>query len=88
MTIKDGKLDPDRVEGQVGLPFVLTVTGDAQPHTLVIEGLVTGQKIMANAQSLVQFTVAEGSEGNKDILLDGKKAGTFAAQSASGGTTP
>lgn len=87
VTIKDGKFDPDNLEGQVGLAYVLTVTGDGTPHRLVIEGLVAGQDIAATGDTLVQFTVAEGGEGTKAITLDGNEAGTFRVQGA-GGVVP
>lgn len=84
-TIKDGKLDPDTIEGQSGLPFILTVTGDGQDHTLAIQGLVAETPIKAQGDTQVPFTVS-GEPGDKEILLDGKEAGTFRVQAPSGGT--
>ena len=84
VTISEGKLDPDRVEAQVGLPFVLTVEGDGQPHTLVIQDLVAETQIAAQGATEVQMNVPEGSEGQKDILLDGEEAGTLVVQGPGG----
>ena len=88
VTIQDGKLDPDRVEAQVGFPFVLTVVGDGQPHTLVIQDFVAETQIAPQGETQIQLSVPEGAEGEKDILLDGQDAGTFAAQGAGGITDP
>ena len=84
VSIQDGELDPDRVEAQVGIPFVLTVEGDGQPHTLAIEGLVNETQIAPQGETQVQLNVPEGSEGDHPILLDGEEAGTLAAQGAGG----
>src|SRR5215211_6322564 len=43
VSIKDGKLDPEYIEGDVGMAFVLTINGDGQPHTIEIDGLVDSQ---------------------------------------------
>ena len=88
VTIRDGKLDPDNIEGNVGMPFVLTVNGDGQPHTLEIDGLVTSTNVNAQGQTQIGFTVAEESAGTKTIRLDGKDAGTFEAMTAGGSTDP
>lgn len=84
VTIVDGKLDPDRVEAQVGIPFVLAVEGDGQPHTFVIQDLVAETQIAAQGATEVQLNVPEGSEGDKEILLDGEEAGTLSVQGAGG----
>jgi hypothetical protein len=84
VSIQDGELDPDRVVAQVGIPFVLTVEGDGQPHTLAIEGLVTETQIAAQGETQVQLNVPEGSEGDHPILLDGEEAGTLAVEGAGG----
>lgn len=83
VSIRDGKLDPERLEGNPGEPFVMTITGDGTEHTLVIENVVDGQAIAAEGQTNVQFTVPE-QPGEFAITLDGNEAGTFAAMSASG----
>ena len=83
VSIEDGKLDPDTVEGQVGQPFILTVTGDGQAHTLEIEGLVNETSINPQGETLGHFTVG-GEAGDRRILLDGNEAGTLKAQSAGG----
>lgn len=44
VTIKNGKIDPGTIDAQVGLPYILTVTGDGQEHTIEIQDLVTAQK--------------------------------------------
>ncbi len=82
--IRDGNLDPDRFQAQVGLPFVLTIEGDGQPHTLVIQDLVAETQIAAEGETQVQLNVPEGSEGDKPILLDGEEAGTLEVQGAGG----
>lgn len=82
--IKDGKLDPETVSGTVGLPFIMTVRGDGSAHVLDIQDLVADYPIAADGETPVQFTVAEGSEGDKDILLDGEEAGTFRSQDVGG----
>jgi PBP1b-binding outer membrane lipoprotein LpoB len=83
VSISNGRLDPDRLEANVGEPFVMTVTGDGTQHTLEIENVVDGQAIAAEGQTDVQFTVPEQS-GDYRILLDGNEAGTFVAQGAGG----
>ena len=83
VAIRDGALEPDTIEGQIGQPFILTVEGDGAEHTLAIEGLVDEEPIAAEGETLVQFTV-EGEAGDKAILLDGEEAGTFRAQAAGG----
>lgn len=84
VAIVDGRLDPDRVEAQVGIPFVMTVEGDGQPHTLVVEDLVAETQIAAQGPTEVQLNVPEGGEGDKEILLDGEEAGTLSVQGAGG----
>ncbi len=88
VAIKDGKLDPDNIESQVGQPFILVVEGDGSPHTLEIEGIVAGEEIPANQTKEVSFTVPQQQTGTVKILLDGKEAGSFEIQGASGGTNP
>ena len=83
VSLRDGKLDPDRLEGTPGESFVMTVNGDGAEHTLEIEGLVDSQTIAADGPTQVQFTVAE-QPGEFSILIDGEQAGIFASQSASG----
>lgn len=85
VAIKDGKLDPDNVESQAGQPFVLIVQGDGTPHTLEIEGIVTGQEIPANQTTEVSFAVPDQDTGTTRILLDGQEAGTFSVQNVAGG---
>lgn len=84
VAIVDGRLDPDRVEGQVGIPFVLTIEGDGQTHTFAIQDLVTEQEIAAQGETPIELNVPEGSEGDKQILLDGEEAGTLSVQGAGG----
>ena len=83
VAIKDGGIDPDTIEGHVGLPFILTVQGDGAAHMLEIRDLVAATPINPQGETLVQFTVPEGA-GEQDILLDGQKVGTFQAQAAGG----
>jgi len=84
VAIREGKLDPGQVEAQVGFPFVLTVEGDGQPHSLVIQDLVAETQINAQGETQVQLNVPEDSEGDKAILLDGEEAGTLEVQGAGG----
>lgn len=88
VSIKDGKLDPDTIEGNVGMAFILTVNGDGQPHTLEIDGLVDSTNVNAQGETEIAFTIAEESVGTKTIRLDGKDAGTFEAMTAGGSTDP
>lgn len=85
VTIKNGKLDPDNVESQAGLPFVLLVEGDGTEHTLEIEGIVNSQQIAANGSTEVSFAVPQQDTGTARILLDGQEAGTFSVQNVGGG---
>ncbi len=85
VAIKDGKLDPDNVESQAGLPFVLIVEGDSSAHTLEIEGIVNSQQIPANQTTEVSFVVPDMETGTARILVDGKEAGTFRVQNVGGG---
>ena len=87
VTIEGGELDPELIEGQVGESYVLTVRSDAA-HTFAIDGIVTETQIAANQDNLVQFTVPEQGEGDKNILIDGEEAGTFRVQQAGGVTDP
>ena len=87
VTIANGELDPELIEGQVGEAFVLTVQSDAA-HAFAIDGIVTEQQIAANQDNLIQFTVPEQDVGDKDILIDGEQAGTFRVQEAGGVTDP
>ena len=82
--IENGEIDPDMLEGQAGLPYLLTVEGDGQPHTLVITDLVAEQQIAPTGQTQVQLNVPENISGDRDILLDGEQAGTFRIQGAGG----
>ena len=82
--IADGELDPDILEGQAGLPYILTVEGDGQPHTLVVTDLVAEQQIAPQGQTQVQLNIPENISGDRDILLDGKQAGTFRIRGAGG----
>lgn len=84
VTIANGKLDPDRIEAQAGIPFVLTVEGDGQTHTFVVQDLVAETQIAAQGATEVQLNVPEGTEGDKQILLDGQEAGTLSVQGAGG----
>jgi len=88
VTIKNGKIDPDTIDTQVGLPYILTVTSDGQPHRIGIEGLVTAQQVKAQGDTLVQMNIPEGADGEKDILIDGKKAGTLRVTGAGGAVNP
>ncbi len=83
VSLRDGRLEPDRLEGTPGESFVMTINGDGTEHTLQIEGLVDSQTIAAEGPTQVQFTVAE-QPGEFPILIDGEEAGIFASQSASG----
>lgn len=84
VAIEDGDLDPDRFEAQVEIPYVLTVEGDGEAHTLAIEDLVTETEIAAEGETQVQVNIPPGSEGDKAILLDGEEAGTLAVLGAGG----
>ncbi len=88
VAIKDGRLDPDNIEGNVGMAFILIVNGDGQPHTLEIEGLVDSENVNAQGQTQIDFTIPEEGAGTKTIRLDGKEAGTFEAMTAGGSTDP
>jgi len=83
VSLQNGQLDPDRLEGTPGESFVLIVNGDGTEHTLEIQGLVESQTIAAEGQTRVEFTVAE-EPGEYPILIDGEQAGLFASQSAGG----
>ncbi len=83
VAIKDGKLDPERIEANVGEPFVLTVTGDGTAHKISIDGVVNEEDIAADGQTNIEFTAPEES-GEFAITIDGAEAGTFAAQEAGG----
>jgi hypothetical protein len=83
VALKDGKLDPERIEANVGDPFVITVTGDGTAHTFEIEGVVAETEIAADGQTNVEFTAPEES-ADYPITIDGKQAGIFAAQGAGG----
>lgn len=83
VSLVDGRLEPDRLEGTPGDAFVMTINGDGTEHTFEIEGLVDEQTIAADGPTQIQFTVAE-EPGEFPILIDGAEAGTFAAMSASG----
>lgn len=83
VAIKDGKLDPERIEANVGDPYVITVTGDGTAHKLSIESVVDDVDIAADGQTDVEFTAPENS-GEFAITIDGKDAGIFAAQGAGG----
>lgn len=83
VAIRDGKLDPERLEGNVGEPFVMTITGDGTAHTLAIDSVVDEQDIAADGQTNVEFTVPEQS-GEFQIIIDGAEAGTFVAEGAGG----
>ncbi len=74
--IVDGKLDPSDLGDKIGTAVILNVTGDGTERTLAIEGLVDGEKIAAEGETEVDFTV-EGEPGKVDITLDGEPAGTF-----------
>jgi hypothetical protein len=77
VVIRDGGLEPEVIEGRVGMPYVLTVTGDGEEHRLSIDGIVAETAIAPEGDTVVQFTVPEMGTGDHDILLDGQKAGTF-----------
>lgn len=49
--IRDGKMDPERIEGNVGEPFVITVTGDGTAHTLAIESVVDAQDVASDGHT-------------------------------------
>ena len=82
-TITADGLDPDRFAGQIGTGFELTITGDGEKHTLLIENLVAETVIAPDGETTVAFTVA-GDPGLSDIMLDGEPVGTFERQSAGG----
>lgn len=84
VSISNGELDPSDIEGQVGVSYVLVVTGDGSPHTLAIEGIVTETPINAQGETEVAFTVPERETGAVPILLDGQEAGQFTVQGAGG----
>lgn len=83
VALKDGKLDPQRIEANVGEPFVMTIAGDGTAHKLSIEGVVDEQDIAAEGPTNIEFTVPEQS-ADYQITIDGKDAGIFAAQGAGG----
>ena len=85
VTVSDGALDPDTIDAQVGLPLVLTVTGDGTAHTLEIEELVAETQVAANGETAIPFTLPEGTTGDHTILLDGEDAGTLRVTGAGGG---
>jgi hypothetical protein len=85
VSIENGRLNPDRLEGNPGDPFVLSINGDGTEYELVIENVVNGETIAAEGQTNVEFTVPE-EPGEFAITLNGNEAGTFAAMSASGAT--
>jgi hypothetical protein len=82
-TIADGALDPDQFSAVSGTAFQLVITGDGTEHTIEIEELVAKRPIAAEGETAIDFTVT-GEPGTLDILLDGKAAGTFERQAASG----
>ena len=82
--IENGELDPELLEGQSGFPYILTVEGDGQPHTLTITDLVAEQQIAPQGQTQIQLNIPENTSGELDILLDGKRAGTFRIEGAGG----
>jgi hypothetical protein len=84
-TIANGSLQPDRYAGQIGTAFRLIITGDGTQHTLQIQDLVDETTIAATGDTSVAFTIA-GEPGDSEITLDGKRAGTFERQAASGAT--
>ncbi len=84
-TIVDGALDPERYGGPIGTAFEISVTGDGSEHMLAIQELVDDTTIAAEGSTVVAFTI-EGEPGELEITLDGKPAGTFERQSASGST--
>lgn len=86
VTIANGALAPSDIEGQVGVSYVLVVTGDGSPHTLAIDGIVTETPINAQGETEVAFTVPERGTGAVPILLDGEEAGQFTVQGAGGAT--
>ena len=83
VSLQDGRLEPDRLEGTPGESFVLIVNGDGTEHTIEIEGLVQEETIAAEGETRVEFTVAE-EPGDYPILIDGEEAGIFASQSPGG----
>lgn len=83
VSLEDGQLEPNRLEGTPGESFVLTINGDGTEHTFEIEGLVESRPIAAEGRTQVPFTVAE-EPGEFPILIDGEEGGVFASQSASG----
>jgi hypothetical protein len=83
VSLQDGQLEPNRLEGTPGESFVLIINGDGTEHTIEIEGLVQEERIAAEGQTRVEFTVAE-EPGEYPILIDGEEAGIFASQSAGG----
>jgi hypothetical protein len=85
-TITEDGLDPDRFAGQIGTGFTLTITGDGEEHTLIIQDLVAETAIAADGETNVTFTVA-GDPGVSDITLDGDVVGAFERQSAAGITS-
>ena len=85
-SITEDGIDPDRFAGQIGTGFTLTLTGDGEEHTLVIQDLVAETPIAADGETAVTFTVA-GDPGVSDITLDGDVVGAFERQSAGGSTT-
>ncbi len=82
--IENGEIDPDLLEGQTGLPYILTVEGDGQPHTFAVTDLVAEQQIAPQGQTQVQLNIPENISGDRDILLDGEQVGTFRIQGAGG----
>lgn len=83
VAIQNGKLAPERIEANVGEPFVMTIAGDGTARKLSIEGIVDEEDIAAEGQTSIEFTVPEES-GDFPITIDGNEAGTFVAQGAGG----
>ena len=85
VTIEDGQLNPDRLEGFVDDQYVLAITGDGTEHTLSIQDLVAEETIAAEGVTEIDMSIS-GEPGDREITLDGEPAGTFEVQNASGMT--
>lgn len=83
VTLKDGKLAESPIEGTVGSPMVITITGDGKEHTFEIPEVVEQMTIAAEGETNVEFLVPE-EPGTYEVLIDGAKGGEFEAQDAAG----
>lgn len=85
VAIRDGRLDPDRIQVTIDTAVILAVTGDGTARTLAIAGMVDGEEVAAAGTTEIGFTV-EGALGDRPVTLDGEEAGTLAVANAAGST--